>query len=113
MTNEKTQLGVKSVMNECKDQFRSALGYFVNEIGNTGHCCIFDIDKVRDTDVGMYELMLTRGIQAKCGFGIHNEDKMVIAYIGVEFEDKNKAKQEVIRDAFMNHYREIERLLNL
>ena len=28
MTNEKTQLGVKSIMGECKEQFRSALGYF-------------------------------------------------------------------------------------
>jgi len=113
MTNEKTQLGVKSIMSECKDQFRSALGYFVNEINNTGHCCIFDIDEIKDTDIGMYELMVTRGIQAKCGFGIHNSDKTVIAYIGVEFEDKKKAKKEVVRKSFQDHYREVERLLNL
>lgn len=113
MTNEKTQLGVKSIMSECKDQFRSALGYFVNDISKTGHCCIFNIDDIKETDVGMYELMLTRGIQAKCGYGIHNSDKMVIAYISVEFEDKSKAKQDTIRKSFMEHYREVERLLNL
>ena len=113
MTNEKTQLGVKSIMSECKDQFRSALGYFINKINDEGHCCIFNVDEIKDVDIGMYELMLTRGIEAKCGFGIHNEDKMIIAYICVEFEDKTKAKQEVIRKSFMDHYREVERLLNL
>ena len=61
----------------------------------------------------MYELMITRNIEAKCGYGIHNEDKMVIAYICVEFEDKTKAVPEVIRKALMGHYREVERLLNL
>lgn len=113
MTNEKTQLGVKSIMTECKDQFRSALGYFVNEIGENGHCCIFDVNTLKNTDVGMYELMLSRGIEAKCGYGIHNEDGMVIAYICVEFENRANAKQEIIRKSFMEHYREVERLLNL
>lgn len=113
MTNEKTQLGVKSVMSYCKDQFRSALGYFINKIGSDGHCCIFDINEIKDIDVGMYELMLSRGIQTKCGFGIHNNEKMIIAYICVEFEDKSKADHKLIKKSFMEHYREVERLLNL
>lgn len=112
MTNEKTASRVKSVMSICKDQFRSALGYFVNELSDTGHCCIFDIENIKDKDVGMYELMLTRGIEAKCGYAIHNTNGMVIGYIGVEFENKVDAVQEKVRTSFMEHYREIERLLN-
>lgn len=113
MTNEKTQLGVKSIMSECKDQFRSVLGYFVNEIGDLSHCYIFDINEIKDIDIGMYELMITRGIEVKCGYGIYNEEKMVIAYICVEYENKDKALKDVIETSFKEHYREIERLLNL
>lgn len=112
MTNEKTKLGAKSIMSSCKDQFRSAVGYFINEIGETGHCCIFDIEEVKNKDVGMYELMLSRDIKAKCGYGIHNREGMVIAYICVEFEDKEDAVKETIKKAFIEHYREVERLLN-
>ena len=112
ITNEKSQLGIKSIMNECKDQFRSVLGYIVNEINSTGHCCIFDIDDIKSVDIGTYELMLTRGIQAKCGYGLHNANGMLIGYITVEFEDKKLAKKEIIRNSFKEHYREIERLLN-
>lgn len=113
MTNEKTQLGVKSIMSECKDQFRSALGYFVNDINNTGHCCIFDRDEIKNVDIGIYELMLVHNVEAKCGYGIHNEEGLVIAYIGIEFEDKTKANKDVVRKSFTDHYREVERLLNL
>ena len=112
ITNEKTQLGVKPIMSECKDQFRSVLGYFVNDINATGHCCIFDIDEIKSVDIGTYELMLARGIEAKCGFGIHNTKGMLIGYISVEFEDKSLAEKEVVRNSFKEHYREIERLLN-
>jgi hypothetical protein len=112
MTNEKTQLGIKSIMSECKDQFRSALGYFVNEINTCGHCCIFNVNEIKDTDIGTYELMLTRGIEAKCGYAIHNKNGNVIAYIGVEFEHKENAKKDIIRNSFKEHYREVERSLN-
>ena len=112
MTNEQTAENVKSIMNICKDQFRSALGYFINELAEKGHCCIFDIDKIKLKDVGMYELMMSRGIEAKCGYALKNTDGMVIGYIGVEFENKSDAIQEKVRTSFMEHYREIERLLN-
>ena len=112
MTNEKTQPKIKSIMSQCKDQFRSALGYFVNKIAETGHCCIFDIEEMKSKDVGMYELMSSRGIEAKCGYGIKDKDGMVIAYICVEYEHKENAIKENIQKAFMEHHIEIERLLN-
>ena len=112
VTNEKTLSGVKSIINMCKDQFRSVVGYFVNELAENGHCCIFDIEDIKSKDVGMYELMLTRGIEAKCGYAIHNNDGMVIAYLGVEFEHKADADCNIVRTSFMEHFREVERLLN-
>ena len=112
MTNEKTKSDVKSIMTQCKDQFRSALGYFVNEIADTKHCCIFDVEEMKSKDVGMYELMTTRGIEAKCGYGIENQDGMIIAYICVEFEHKEDAVREKVQKAFMEHHIEVKRLLN-
>lgn len=112
MTNEKTKTNVKTIMPEVKDQFRSILGYFVNELNEKGQCYILDIEDVKSKDIGMYELMSTRGIEAKCGHAIHNKDDMVIGYICVEFENKKDAVLDDIKVSFTEHYREIERLLN-
>ena len=112
MTNERIQLNVKPFISEFKDQFRSVLGYFVNQIGLKGHCYIKDVDEMKEKDIGMYEFMCNRGIESKFGYAIHNRDKAVIAFISVEFIDKKDANETVIDNSFKEHYREIERLLN-
>ena len=112
MTNERIQLNVKPFISEFKDQFRSVLGYFVNQIGLKGHCYIKDVDEMLEKDIGMYEFMCNRGIESKFGYAIHNRDKAVIAFISVEFIDKKDANETVIDNSFKEHYREIERLLN-
>lgn len=112
MTNERIQLNVRPFISEFKDQFRSVLGYFVNQIGLKGHCYIKDVDEMLEKDIGMYEFMCNRGIESKFGYAIHNKDKAVIAFISVEYIDKKDANETVIDNSFKEHYREIERLLN-
>ena len=112
MTNERIQLNVKPFISEFKDQFRSVLGYFVNEIGKKGYCYINDVDEMIEKDIGMYEFMCNRGIESKFGYAIHDKDKCVIAFICVEFIDKKDANEQIINNSFKEHYREIERLLN-
>lgn len=112
MTNERIQLNVKPSISEFKDQFRSVLGYFVNEIGVKGHCYIKDVDEMLEKDIGMYEFMCNRGVESKFGCAIHNNDKCVIAFICAEFIDKKDADEAKIDTSFKEHYREIERLLN-
>lgn len=112
MTNERIQLNVKPFISEFKDQFRSVLGYFVNEIGKNGYCYINDVDEMIEKDIGMYEFMCNRGIESKFGYAIHDKDKCVIAFICAEFIDKKDANEKIINNSFKEHYREIERLLN-
>lgn len=112
MTNERIQLNVKPFISDFKDQFRSVLGYFVNEIGKNGYCYINDVDEMIEKDIGMYEFMCNRGIESKFGYAIHDKDKCVIAFICAEFIDKKDANEKTINNSFKEHYREIERLLN-
>ena len=112
MTNEKIQLGVKPIISDFKDQFRSVLGYFVNEIEANGHCYITDVNEMIEKDIGMYEFMRNRGVESKFGYAIHDSNNMVIAFICVEYGSKAKATVETIDTSFKEHYREIERLLN-
>lgn len=112
MTNERIQLNVKPFMGEFKDQFRSVLGYFVNEISTKGHCYIDNVDEMLEKDIGMYEFMCNRGIESKYGYAIHDKERVVIAFICAEFIDKKDANRTVIDTSFKEHYREIERLLN-
>ena len=112
MTNEKIQLGVRPFIQDFKDQFRSVLGYFVNEINISGSCDIVDVDEMANKDIGMYEFMKNRGIVAKFGKGIKNSEGTTIAFICVEYIDKKDIDVEKVHNALREHYREIERLLN-
>ena len=112
MTNEKIQLGVKPFIQDFKDQFRSVLGYFVNEINDKGYCDITDVDTVAEKDVGMYEFMKNRGIEAKFGYGIKNSEGTTIAFICVEYIDKTTVNIDKIHSSLKEHFREVERLLN-
>jgi hypothetical protein len=112
MTNEQIQVNVKPFMQEFKDQFRSVLGYFVNELNNSGKCYITNVDDMLEKDIGMYEFMKNRGIEAKFGYAIHDRNKCVVAFVCAEYEDKSKVDIEKIDTSFKEHYKEIERLLN-
>lgn len=112
MTNEKIQLGVKPFIQDFKDQFRSVLGYFVNEINDKGYCDITDVDTVAEKDVGMYEFMKNRGIEAKFGYGIKNGEGTTIAFICVEYINKVDVNVEKVHSSLKEHFREVERLLN-
>lgn len=111
MTNEKFQYGMKAVMPEFKDQFRSVLGYFVNKININGNCYINNVENILHKDVGMYEFMKNRGVQAKYGYAIHKEGN-VIGFIDAEYTNSEKANEQKIDNCFKEHYRQIEKLLN-
>ena len=66
MTNEQIQVGVKPLMSEFKDQFRSTLAYFVNTIDDTGRCFISSQEELLEKDIGMYEFMKFRGSGRIC-----------------------------------------------
>ena len=80
MTNEQVQLGVKPVIQDFKDQFRSVLSYFVKQLSDKGKCYIPDLEGIQNIDPSMYEFLKDRGLQAKFGLAIHNRDGIVIRF---------------------------------
>ena len=115
MTNEVTDVGVKPVISEFKDQFRNVLAYFVKEIGTNGYCYIDDYEKMKTIDYPMYDFLLCRNVQAKFGVAIHSDgdDNNVIGFVCLEFLDKSKANIDIIDKELKQKEDVLETLLNL
>lgn len=115
MTNEVTDVGVKPVISDFKDQFRNVLSYFVKEIGTKGYCYIDDYEKMKDVDYAMYDFLLCRNVQAKFGVAIHsdNDDNNVIGFVCLEFLDKDKVNLDIIDKELKQKEGILETLLNL
>ena len=112
MTNEQVQLGIKPMISDFKEQFRSVLSYFVNEIQDTGFCYIDDAESLKEVDSSMYEFLKARNIQAKYGCAIRKDD-IIIGFICIEYTDKYKARQDLITQSFENKQKVVETLLSL
>lgn len=112
ITNEQIQLGVRPFIQEFKDQFRSVLGYFVQEINTKGYCYIEDTDSMLEKDIGMYEFMKNRGLCAKYGYAINSNFGYTLGFVCIEFLEKDVADVNVIDKCFKEYHRGIERLLN-
>lgn len=113
ITNEQVQLGIKPIISEFKDQFRSVLSYFVREIGAKGKCYILDIETLKKDDVGSFEIIRDRGMESKFGIAINGGEDFVIAYLSIEFKKKEDANIEVIDKIFVEKKQIVEALLNL
>lgn len=114
MTNEQVQLGVTPIMNNFKDIFRSTLAYFVKELDESGYCYINDSNDLKETDISMYEFLSSRGVQSKYGIALNNSTKdMVIAFICIEFMDKDLVDLSKIDRVLNEKQKILETLLNL
>lgn len=113
ITNEQVQLGVKPFISEFKDQFRNLLAYFVQQLDEKGYCYIQDSEMLKDKDISTYEFLKDRGIQAKYGMAIRDNNGMVIGFVSVEYLDKGNADTQVIDKVFKEQQKVFETLLNL
>lgn len=113
ITNEQVQLGVKPFISEFKDQFRNLLAYFVQQLEEQGYCYIEDSEILKDKDISTYEFLKGRGIQAKYGIAIKDNNNMIIGFVSVEYLDKTKANTETIDEIFKEEQKVFETLLNL
>ena len=113
ITNEQVQLGVKPFISEFKDQFRNLLAYFVQQLDEKGYCYIEDRELLKDKDISTYEFLKDRGIQAKYGMAISDNNGMVIGFVSVEYLDKSNADAHIIDKVFKEQQKVFETLLNL
>lgn len=113
MTNEQVKLGVKPIIMDFKDQFRSVLGYFTKELIEKGCCYIDNVEDLKNVDNGMYEFMLTRGVSSKYGISINRIDSFPLGFICIEYNDIEKRNPEAVKKVFQERQKAIETLLTL
>lgn len=113
MTNEQVKFGVKTFMSDFKDQFRSVLAYFVKELNDSGECYISDVEDLKNIDNSMYDYMKEKGIESKFGIAIRNHEDTVIAFVSVEFINKELADINKIDRVLKDSRKVFETLLSL
>lgn len=121
MTNEVTNIGIKPLISDFKDQFRNVLAYFVKEINDSGYCYINDSEDIKSIDYGMYDFMSNRGIKSKYGIALHQSisddcnEKNIIGFICLEFLDDRKyvANVDIIDSELRREQAILETLLSL
>jgi len=113
ITNEQVKFGVKTFMSDFKDQFRSVLAYFVKELNDNGECYISNVEDLKNIDNSMYDYMKEKGIESKFGIAIRNHEDTVIAFVSVEFINKELADINKIDRVLKDSRKVFETLLSL
>lgn len=113
MTNEQVKFGVKAFMPEFKDQFRSTLSYFTKELNDVGYCYIKDHEDLKNVDNSMYDFMSLRGIESAFGIALKDKDGTIIAFIALEFINKELVDLNKIDRVLKDKQKVVETLLCL
>ena len=113
MTNEQVKFGVKTFMQESKDQFRSILSFFVKELNDNNECYISDLEDLKNIDNSMYDYMKGKGIESKFGIALRDHEGTVIAFVSVEFINKQLVDLTKVDKALKNSQKIFETLLSL
>lgn len=113
MTNEQVQLGVKPIISTFRDQFRSALSFFTKEINDTGFCYIDNFEDMQGIDTSMYEFLRDRGVEAKYGMAIHNKEGLIVGFVCIEYNKREKSRPDIVDRVFKDKQKVMETLLSL
>lgn len=115
VTNESVNHGYKPVMSEFQNQFRSIVGYPVNEIERTGHSYVTDIENIKEYDIGTYELLKSRGVHSYYAHALTNSRNYVIGSVLVLYNADSgvKENQEEIHQYLTHLSDQISGLLNV
>ena len=115
VTNESVNHGCKPVMSEFQNQFRSIVGYPVNEIERTGHSYVTDIESIKTSDIGTYELLKSRGVRSYYAHSLVNSTGYVIGSVVILYRMDNtiQENQEEIDKYLMHLSDKISGLLNV
>lgn len=93
VTNESVNYGYKPVMNEFQNQFRSIVGYPVNQIEKTGHSYVENLEDIKDYDIGTYELLKSRNVRSYYARGLLNATGYNIGAVLVLYHNDNEYKE--------------------
>ena len=93
VTNESVNYGYTPVMGEFQNQFRSIVGYPANEVITKGHSYVVDLENIKDSDIGTYELLKSRNVRSYYAHALHNPTGYVIGAVLVLYHKDNEVQE--------------------
>lgn len=115
ITNEVTNAGVKPIMSEFQNQFRSIMAGVCEEIDRKGYSYITPNEKSELIDPATIELMKDRGIKYMYCRALRNQNNYIIGFVAVTFMINNQEKpnEEIIDLCLKDKSQKISALLCL
>lgn len=86
-TNERTSKGVSQLKSQLRDQFRTILNPWFNEIKNNEICYVKSVDELKNKPESytIYDFFVNRNVIAAFGRAVHLEDGVQAGFIMIEF----------------------------
>lgn len=115
ITNEVTNAGVKPIMSEFQNQFRSIMAGVCEEIDRKGYSYVTPNEKSELIDPATIELMKDRGIKYMYCRALRNQNNYIIGFVAVTFMTNNQEKpnEEIIDLCLKDKSQKISALLCL
>lgn len=115
ITNEMTNAGVKPIMGEFQNQFRSIMAGVCKEIDRKGYSYITPDKKSELIDPATVELMKDRGIKYMYCRALRNQNNYIIGLVAVTFmiDNQEKPNEEIIDLCLKDKSQKISALLCL
>lgn len=115
VTNESVNYGYQPAISEFQNQFRSIVGYPVNQIEITGHSYVENLEDIKSYDIGTYELLKSRNVRSYYSQGLVNTKGYVIGAVLVLYHNDNEYKEdhEYVHQYLMHLSDQISGLLNV
>ena len=115
ITNEMTNAGVKPIMSEFQNQFRSIMAGVCEEIDRKGYSYITPNEKSELIDPATVELMKDRGIKNMYCRALRNQNDYIIGFIAVTFMVDNKEipNESIIHECLIDKSKKVSALLCL
>lgn len=115
ITNEVTNAGVKPIMSEFQNQFRSVMAGVCEEIDRKGYSYITPNEKSELINPATIELMKDRGIKYMYCRALRNQNNYIIGFVAVTFMTNNQEEpnEEIIDLCLKDKSQKISALLCL
>lgn len=115
VTNECVNYGYKPVMSEFQNQFRSIVGYPVNQIEKTGHSYVTNLEDIKNYDIGTYELLKSRNVRSYYAHSLTNATDYVIGAVLIlyHYDNSYEENQDQIHQYLTHLADQISGLLNV
>jgi len=115
VSNECVNHGYKPVMGEFQNQFRSIVGYPVNQIEKTGHSYVTNLEDIKTYDIGTYELLKSKNVRSYYAHSLTNTTGYVIGAVLILYHNDNKIEenQEDVHQYLTHLSDQISGLLNV